>query len=84
MDMIGQDKTRDDILDKARGLHNKQCKVQIRTKASRLYQRGGKFEGYIIDVTSVKIVLHDTFVDKQIDIYASDILSTLDIWEDLE
>lgn len=84
--MTGPDieQTREDIMDKARGLCNIQKKVFIRTIPSTKFPKGGRFQGYIFDVQNNKIVLNDTFVMRRIDIFISEIASPADIYYDGE
>lgn len=73
---------RADIKEKAADFLIQNCKVRIQTKPSTKFPKGGRFQGYIFDVTSFKIVLDDTFAMKRFDIFLSEIASPADIWKD--
>jgi hypothetical protein len=79
--MTGQELTREDIKDKARGFLIRQCKIVIRTIPSTKYPKGAKYQGYVIDVLDNILILHDTYIDQRVQIYISEIVSPADIYE---
>lgn len=80
------DKTRPDVIedikDKARGFCKNQDIILIRTIPSTRFPKGAKYQGWIKDVQNNKIILWDTYVDKQIEIFISEIESPADLWRE--
>ena len=76
-----QELIREDIVDKAKYFCSIQKEVIILTKPSARYPNGARFQGFIFDATYNKIELNDTFVNKRITIYISEITSPSDIFE---
>lgn len=75
-----QEMIREDIVDKAKYYCSIQKEVIILTKPSARYPKGARFQGFIFDATYNKIELNDTFVNKRITIYISEISSPSDIF----